>query len=148
MRIHATATGAGDLPAAQQHGARDRRGPLAALMVIDTETRDCRTEAARPSYVHKQRVDHPGDGRVDMAARSLTPSLPGPAGRLHARPGEPANSPGDHIDGTSAHFCDDTDGAMNILTSSSAWPMPAIPKLSISTLTTFGERKPGSVGPR
>ena len=49
MRIHTTATGAGDLPAAQQHVARDRRGPLAALMVIDTETRACRTVTARPS---------------------------------------------------------------------------------------------------
>ncbi|NMM25347.1 MAG: hypothetical protein HHJ11_18060 [Phycicoccus sp.] len=49
MRIHATATGAGDLQAAQQHVARDRHGPPAALMVIDTETRACRTVTARPS---------------------------------------------------------------------------------------------------
>jgi hypothetical protein len=56
MRIHPTATGAGDLPAAQQHVARDRRGLLAALMVIDTECRDCPTAAAQPSYVREELI--------------------------------------------------------------------------------------------
>lgn len=37
---------------------------------------------------------------------------------------------------------------MNIRISSSAVPMPAIPKLSASTFITLGERNAGSVGPR
>ncbi len=38
--------------------------------------------------------------------------------------------------------------AINIFKSSSTFVMPPIPKFSTKTLTTFGERNAGSVGPK
>jgi hypothetical protein len=128
--------------------ARERRGPDVSVKAppqAECAHMSRRGSAARAAPAALPRRCHPTPAG---ASRGRPAVSTGPASSRRELPSVPARPDrGVQVISGAAHDPSNHD-AMNISTSSSTLLMPAIPKLSTSTLTTLGDKKPGSVGPR